>query len=495
MRIHLAIALLVLSSALAAAQAPATPPTPAAPTGDAKHGKELFESNLRCYACHGYDGQTGSPRLVPMGRPEDAFVAYVRKPSGRGMPSFAATPQSVNRGRVRLHPVDCARGALRGQPAAAQGDCRAARESQLTRPEALARSQMLGMTRLAVGIVLTGWAAAESPTRYLGTYPFRPGFPGIRPSAVARPLQLYERPGVDQPRVAVGCPCWRSLPIRRSDGAPGVPRGAGRGVSCRGRPGDTARAGVGARGDLAGGHAGVRGSMDQHAAATGHAGALCDHPVVSGRDGTAGALRAMGEPARRFDHGARRPRRPRRPAADEALSSPGRGLRSRDASQPVRRQVVDRDRGRHPSRLGGRHRMGADLVALDRRRAVISVGRPGSCRGRIVVRRGCGPASVDLLEGLRPARCRQIPSAARSHVNHGIVAELMPHWRAAGPLHRASINRGVVLAGIGQSASRVGPPSRGLRRAERASRRRPDYAPRKPTRSPLSGIGTFGDAR
>ena len=90
MRIHLAIGLLVLSSAMAAAQAPAAP---AAPTGDAKHGRELFESSLRCYACHGYDGQTGSPRLVPMARPQDAFVAYVRKPSGRGMPSFAATPE------------------------------------------------------------------------------------------------------------------------------------------------------------------------------------------------------------------------------------------------------------------------------------------------------------------------------------------------------------------------------------------------------------------
>jgi mono/diheme cytochrome c family protein len=90
MRVQFAIVLLVLSSALAAAQAPAAP---AAPTGDAKHGRELFESSLRCYACHGYDGQTGSPRLVPMGRPQDAFVAYVRKPSGRGMPSFAATPE------------------------------------------------------------------------------------------------------------------------------------------------------------------------------------------------------------------------------------------------------------------------------------------------------------------------------------------------------------------------------------------------------------------
>jgi len=91
MRVYLGIALIVTTSAIAAAQAPAAPA--GAPTGDAKHGRELFESSLRCYACHGYDGQTGSPRLVPMGRAQDAFVAYVRKPSGRGMPSFAATPE------------------------------------------------------------------------------------------------------------------------------------------------------------------------------------------------------------------------------------------------------------------------------------------------------------------------------------------------------------------------------------------------------------------
>jgi mono/diheme cytochrome c family protein len=92
MRRYLGMAVLVLTSAAAAAQSPAPPAALAVPTGDAKHGKQLFESSLRCYACHGFDGQTGSPRLVPMGRPQEAFVAYVRKPSGRGMPSFAATP-------------------------------------------------------------------------------------------------------------------------------------------------------------------------------------------------------------------------------------------------------------------------------------------------------------------------------------------------------------------------------------------------------------------
>ena len=92
MRRYLGMAMLVLTSAVAGAQSPAAPAAPGVPTGDAKHGKQLFESSLRCYACHGFDGQTGSPRLVPMGRAQEAFVAYVRKPSGRGMPSFAATP-------------------------------------------------------------------------------------------------------------------------------------------------------------------------------------------------------------------------------------------------------------------------------------------------------------------------------------------------------------------------------------------------------------------
>ena len=66
----------------------------AAPTGNAQRGKTLFESSLRCYACHGFDGQTGSPRLVPMARAEDVFLAYVRKPATQGMPSFVAQPEA-----------------------------------------------------------------------------------------------------------------------------------------------------------------------------------------------------------------------------------------------------------------------------------------------------------------------------------------------------------------------------------------------------------------
>lgn len=72
---------------------PATAQAPPAPTGDAKHGQELFEKTYKCYACHGYDAQTGNPRLVPMNRTQDAFLAYVRKPSTAQMPKFVDPPE------------------------------------------------------------------------------------------------------------------------------------------------------------------------------------------------------------------------------------------------------------------------------------------------------------------------------------------------------------------------------------------------------------------
>ncbi|MBI3048390.1 MAG: cytochrome c [Acidobacteria bacterium] len=52
-------------------------------------GKPLYEQTYRCYACHGFDAQSGTPRLVPMTRTQAAFVTYLRKPSSPAMPSFA----------------------------------------------------------------------------------------------------------------------------------------------------------------------------------------------------------------------------------------------------------------------------------------------------------------------------------------------------------------------------------------------------------------------
>jgi mono/diheme cytochrome c family protein len=92
---HSAFATLVLLTAVGTAVAQNQPTAPLAPpTGNVQRGKVLFETTLRCYACHGFDGQTGSPRLVPMTRAADIFLAYLRKPATQGMPSFVATPEA-----------------------------------------------------------------------------------------------------------------------------------------------------------------------------------------------------------------------------------------------------------------------------------------------------------------------------------------------------------------------------------------------------------------
>ena len=87
-----AVFVIALATAAVAQNQPAAQLAPA--TGNAQRGKTLFETSLRCYACHGFDGQTGSPRLVPMARAEDVFHAYVRKPATQGMPSFVAIPEA-----------------------------------------------------------------------------------------------------------------------------------------------------------------------------------------------------------------------------------------------------------------------------------------------------------------------------------------------------------------------------------------------------------------
>ena len=88
----IAVFMIALATVGVAQNQPAAPL--AAPTGNVQRGKTLFETSLRCYACHGFDGQTGSPRLVPMARAEDVFLAYVRKPATQGMPSFVAIPEA-----------------------------------------------------------------------------------------------------------------------------------------------------------------------------------------------------------------------------------------------------------------------------------------------------------------------------------------------------------------------------------------------------------------
>jgi mono/diheme cytochrome c family protein len=60
-------------------------------TGDAAKGKEYFLT-YHCYACHGYTGQTGVRRLVPMRFPEDAFIGFVQNSPIRDMPAYRDVP-------------------------------------------------------------------------------------------------------------------------------------------------------------------------------------------------------------------------------------------------------------------------------------------------------------------------------------------------------------------------------------------------------------------
>ena len=78
-----------LLTALAAgpllAQAPAL-------VGDAQRGAPLFTDKYNCYACHGFDAQTGERRLVPLNYTQDGFIQFVQQSPLPQMPAFADVP-------------------------------------------------------------------------------------------------------------------------------------------------------------------------------------------------------------------------------------------------------------------------------------------------------------------------------------------------------------------------------------------------------------------
>jgi cytochrome c553 len=70
-------------------QTPAPQAKESRPAEDADKGKRLY-AKYGCYECHGYQGQgstAAGPRIAPSPIPRDAFMAYVRQPSGE-MPPY-----------------------------------------------------------------------------------------------------------------------------------------------------------------------------------------------------------------------------------------------------------------------------------------------------------------------------------------------------------------------------------------------------------------------
>ena len=58
-------------------------------TGNAVRGKQLY-LDYSCYACHGYNAQTGNgQRLLPPRLTEQVFTLYIRAPRTPQMPAYS----------------------------------------------------------------------------------------------------------------------------------------------------------------------------------------------------------------------------------------------------------------------------------------------------------------------------------------------------------------------------------------------------------------------
>ena len=77
-----------LTLSLLAATAPALAQQSTTPVGNAERGKTLFSDTYNCYACHGFDAQTGERRLVPMNFPVEGFIKFVQSSPLPQMPAM-----------------------------------------------------------------------------------------------------------------------------------------------------------------------------------------------------------------------------------------------------------------------------------------------------------------------------------------------------------------------------------------------------------------------
>jgi mono/diheme cytochrome c family protein len=87
MHIRSQVLLTAAAAALVAAALSAQQSTPPV-VGDAARGKTLFADTFNCYACHGFDAQSGERRLVPMNYTQDGFITFVQSSPLPNMPAF-----------------------------------------------------------------------------------------------------------------------------------------------------------------------------------------------------------------------------------------------------------------------------------------------------------------------------------------------------------------------------------------------------------------------
>jgi mono/diheme cytochrome c family protein len=80
-----------------------------APVGNAERGRQLFSDTYNCYACHGFDAQTGERRLVPMNYPVEGFIKFVQNsplPQMPAMPDASAQTLADIWAYLKTIPVD-----------------------------------------------------------------------------------------------------------------------------------------------------------------------------------------------------------------------------------------------------------------------------------------------------------------------------------------------------------------------------------------------------
>ena len=98
-----------LAAALVGTLAAQPPASSQSVVGDAGRGKPLFADTFNCYACHGFDAQSGERRLVPMNYTQEGFITFVQNSPLPQMPAFPdASAQTLADiyAYIRTIPVD-----------------------------------------------------------------------------------------------------------------------------------------------------------------------------------------------------------------------------------------------------------------------------------------------------------------------------------------------------------------------------------------------------
>ena len=86
--LHLSLASAAATAATLLVLTTSAQPPSQSIVGDAARGRPLFADTFNCYACHGFDAQTGERRLVPMNYTQEGFITFVQNSPLPNMPPF-----------------------------------------------------------------------------------------------------------------------------------------------------------------------------------------------------------------------------------------------------------------------------------------------------------------------------------------------------------------------------------------------------------------------